>query len=198
MSNVVAGGSALSVLFICTGNICRSPLAAQVFSSQLTTLGVRGSFDISSAGTAAEIGMPLNSQSAKSMAGLKVEPQDHVAQQVTRSLVENANLVLVATTEHRAEIARLMPRATRYSFTMLELARIATYLQSNPEALADTAQPTDLVAKIAFANQYRGYAPPPSAPEDIDDPWGLDQTIFDRVAAEIFESSATIARWLAS
>lgn len=52
---------ALRVLFVCTGNLCRSPLAAAMFAAEATARGVGTRFLIASAGTHARDGQPCPS-----------------------------------------------------------------------------------------------------------------------------------------
>ena len=49
--NSTAGATRIGLLFVCMGNICRSPVAEAVFSAQAAALGLSGAFDVDSAGT---------------------------------------------------------------------------------------------------------------------------------------------------
>jgi protein-tyrosine-phosphatase len=92
------------VLFVCTGNICRSPMAAVIAQRLLEQRGVK-SVEVASAGTAAWDGAPA-SEGAYLVAlehGLDVSA--HRARQLTTDLVSRADLVLGMSAHHieRAE-----------------------------------------------------------------------------------------------
>lgn len=180
---------------VCTGNICRSPLAHQLLQTMADQAGL--SVAVSSAGTYAEVGNPMHPQSVKSMQEMGFDPQPHVAQQLTAELLQEADLVISATEEHRSFVARTNPAAIKRSFTMLELARIAKYLASNPQAIDAQvlAEATTLQQKVEIAGRYRGYAPPAQATEDVLDPWGRDYAEYQRVAKQMQQVLIEVINW---
>ena len=93
-----------SVVTICTGNICRSPVAAAALASTMTNLAV------SSAGLHALAGQGIDpeSRAAAERFGLSVE--GHIARQFTREIGQAADVLLVMEQVHRQEIARLWPQ----------------------------------------------------------------------------------------
>ena len=203
MSKTTSVQSPFRVLFVCTGNICRSPLAEQVFRQLFEVAQRSGLATFESAGVYAEVGKNIHPDSAKSMTELGFTPEQHVARQLTAEQLENADLVLSATTDHRAEVARTLVKANRYSFTLPEFARIATYLASEPEAIAETMADylaenpvTDFKSKVAQAAAFRGYAPPATTTDDILDPWGRGYGDYQAVAKEIQNYANTITDWL--
>lgn len=107
------------ILTVCTGNICRSPAAAQLLAR-----GLALEIDVSSAGTGAVVGNPVEPamQALLEDAGVAVQP--FAARQLDAGMVRDADLLLALTTQHRSEALRLAPAALRRSFTLLEFARI--------------------------------------------------------------------------
>lgn len=193
----------LKVLFVCTGNICRSPLAEQVFRQLFNQSGRPNAATFESAGVYAEAGKNMHPDSARSMTELGFIPEEHAARQLTAEQLENADLVLSATTDQRAEVARTLVKSNRYSFTLPEFARITGYLASEPEAIAETMAEylaehpiTDLKSKVALAAAFRGYAPPATGGDDILDPWGLGYSDYQAVAKEIQDYAITVTDWL--
>jgi len=94
------------ILLVCTGNICRSPLAAALLQRALTERGVEG-MDVSSAGTGAWDGAPVSEGAY--LVGLErgLDLSAHRARLLTRELVEQADLVLTMARHHRARVDEL-------------------------------------------------------------------------------------------
>jgi len=94
------------VLFVCTGNICRSPLAAALMQRALAERGV-DSIDVSSAGTGAWDGAPVSEGAY--LVGLEqgLDLSAHRARLLTRDLVERSDLILTMARHHRARVDEL-------------------------------------------------------------------------------------------
>lgn len=104
-----------TILVVCTGNVCRSPLAATILREQYGLDGLT----VRSAGTAAA---PNDSmcERASAMTGPGGVPVAHRAQVLTAQLVDDADLILVAAYGHRTAVAQLRPTARRKTFTLKE------------------------------------------------------------------------------
>jgi protein-tyrosine-phosphatase len=87
------------VLFLCTGNICRSPMAEALARRLLEEKG-RFDIDVSSAGTAAAVGSPASEGAY--LVGMEkgLDLSAHMARQVTEEHVEEADLVLGMSLSH--------------------------------------------------------------------------------------------------
>ena len=94
------------ILLVCTGNICRSPLAAALLQRALAERGIEG-IDVSSAGTGAWDGAPVSEGAY--LVGLErgLDLSAHRARLLTRELVEQADLVLTMARHHRARVDEL-------------------------------------------------------------------------------------------
>ncbi|PYO28133.1 MAG: low molecular weight protein arginine phosphatase [Gemmatimonadetes bacterium] len=94
------------MLLVCTGNICRSPLAAALLERALSERGSEG-LDVSSAGTGAWDGAPVSEGAY--LVGLErgLDLSGHRARLLTRELVEGADLVLTMARHHRARVDEL-------------------------------------------------------------------------------------------
>lgn len=93
------------MLFVCTANVCRSPMAEAIFGALAADTGV--AYEPRSAGTAALVDEPIAPSAARALEEVGVYPDGHRARQVDRAMLEEADLVLAMTPEHEAELLRL-------------------------------------------------------------------------------------------
>ncbi|MBF9060949.1 low molecular weight phosphotyrosine protein phosphatase [Rhodobacterales bacterium HKCCSP123] len=101
-----------SILTICTGNICRSPVAAGAFASLLPDVAV------SSAGLHALAGRGMDPDSKAAADLFGIAPTDHVARQFTSEIGMGADLLIVMETHHRQDIARRWPQFLGKTFLL--------------------------------------------------------------------------------
>jgi protein-tyrosine phosphatase len=172
------------VLFVCTGNICRSAIAEQVFRARYGSEAVA----FASAGTGALVGAPMPEQAAEISRKLGGDPSAHAGQQLSKPFVEAADLVIALTREHRSEIVRTLPRANRYTFTLREFARLIESYVGDAEAKSvargpDVSLADALRSAVPILAAQRGYAAAPTSPDDDDvvDPFRRSQDIYDPV-----------------
>jgi protein-tyrosine phosphatase len=85
-----------NVIFICTANICRSPMAEKFFQQQLEQHGLAANYHVSSAGTWAQEGLPADrivSRIVEEQYGLSL--QEHRSKEVNKELLAEQDLILV-------------------------------------------------------------------------------------------------------
>lgn len=92
-----------SVLTVCVGNICRSPIAEAILSADLTDITV------ASAGIGAVVGSDVDPTARAVAEAAGVVVKDHVARQFTREIGEQYDLILVLEAGHKREIERIAP-----------------------------------------------------------------------------------------
>ena len=102
----------LRVVFVCTGNICRSPIAEKVFVHELQRADLAHAVEVSSAGTGGwHIGSPADERAA---ALLRAEgyPDEHTARQVDAELL-SADLLVALDDSHRRALQSMVPEPER-------------------------------------------------------------------------------------
>ncbi|WP_366945170.1 low molecular weight protein-tyrosine-phosphatase [Zoogloea sp.] len=104
------------ILVVCTGNICRSPVAEYILRDSLTRAGRR--CDVRSAGVGALVGESADGMAVSLMAQRGLDLAPHVAQQATRELCRWADLVLVMETHHRDAVAAIDPAVRGKTFLL--------------------------------------------------------------------------------
>ncbi|MGH1525400.1 low molecular weight phosphatase family protein [Leifsonia sp. L25] len=190
MTDIVPPGIAdeFTVLVVCSGNICRSPLAEQLLAARLKASGrpVR----VSSAGTVAEQGFAMDATAAEISRRYGGDPSAHAARPLTEELIADSGLVLTATRQHRAAVVSLLPRASRYTFTLAEFARLSGGLAGTlPDGVVDAPSLVEAVAA------ERGHVLPPEDPSDDDivDPYRQTPDVHEAVAARIDSLAGIVA-----
>lgn len=180
-----ADQSPFRVLFVCTGNICRSRIAEQAFRGRFSNEDV----EFSSAGVGALVGMGMPPQAGAVSKGLGGVSDGRVARALTRDLIADADLVVAMSREHRSDVVRMLPRASRSTFTLRELARLLESLVLDTDVGPRTGTSTSdtLRSSVARVAARRGYADQPSHPEDDDviDPFRRSQETYDLCGAQI-------------
>lgn len=96
-----------SVLFVCTGNSCRSPIAHGMLAKRLAKRAV----EVRSAGTGAPVGAPATEFAIAAAAEHAVDISGHRARQLTPAMIRTADLVLVMEKHHRERVVELVPKA---------------------------------------------------------------------------------------
>lgn len=184
------------IVTVCTGNICRSPLAERLLRTELDRrLAAAGAvIDVSSAGTAGLDAAPMDAQAAAVLTALGGQAAGHVSRRVDQQLVEGADLILTATREHRAAVVRLMPQASRRTFTLREFGRLAAAV--NPAKLPAGPPIVRLRAAVEEVALLRGMVPVGAEGDDIEDPYrrsdDLHRAVGDSVARALVPAVALL------
>lgn len=110
------------ILFVCTGNTCRSPMAAAILQERLKAWGVSGEFTVSSAGIAAWTGQAASAAAVEVMARQGLSLAEHSARQIENRQVYASDLVLALTVSHKESLLCIAPGARNRIFTLGEYA----------------------------------------------------------------------------
>ncbi len=170
-----------AVLFVCTGNICRSPAAERMFKARSTAEVL---LDVTSAGTSGLTGRPIDGPTARALQELGIDPDWHRARRMDSEMLLASDLILTAAVEHRSEVLLTEPSLLAKTFTLREFARLAW---EAPEA-RPVGVPADegLRARVAAIARQRAYTRRPRPGEyDIADPYGKPLKVARETVAQI-------------
>lgn len=188
---------AFRILTVCTGNICRSPLAEQLLRSRLAPLGIA----VESAGVSAlvGVGMPDPARAIASQLGVP-DADTHVARQVTVDMIRSADLVLAMAREHRRALVELTPAATRKTFTIRELANIAAGITDDElrDEIGSATGDDALRAAVSLAAALRGVVTPLPSPDDLDvvDPYRQPVDVYEKSAGQLAPAVDAVAAFI--
>ncbi len=122
-----------SILVVCVGNICRSPVAELMLRHALPACRVE------SAGLAAVVGAGMESTARQLVEAGGLDGSAHRARQLTRELCRQADLILVMEGNHREGVASLCPEARGKTFLLcqgLPEPEVADPYRRSPEFFA--------------------------------------------------------------
>ncbi|GGC67115.1 hypothetical protein IEU95_03580 [Hoyosella rhizosphaerae] len=171
----------MRILFVCTGNICRSPVAERYARFWADTHNAK--IDSSSVGTHALVGHPIDELAAQALRELGGDPSDFEAKQLTPQLAAEADLILTMQQFHRDRVLAAAPTAMLRTFMLSEAAIIVE------ETEARTVKDMALARmRVPHARNSPGVADP------------FDQSIDTHrdIAAEIATKIATVLSALVS
>ncbi len=194
-----------TVLHVCMGNICRSPMA-----ERLLVLAVRerlerrggdraGADDLlhsHSAGTGGwHAGEEMNPPAARQVAARGGSAEGFAARKLRSDHIDAADLVLTATADQQEYVVALRPDAASRTFVLGEFGRLLAAVdpaglpraEATPDAVYERG-----VALVRAAHAARAGAGVLPA-DDLDDPWGRGDQCFSRVADEIEETVHPLA-----
>ena len=202
--------SRFTVLHVCMGNICRSPMAERLFNLALRArLGDRvDDFYLShGAGTGAwHEGEPMNPPAARQLRLRGADAEGFVARKVSRAMIDVSDLILCATSEQVDHVLRLRPDAEARTFVLGEFGRLLCTV--DPGILPPAADSLDAVrdrgvALVHAVDRLRGgdaswgatgdTRSPPRRADDLADPWGLGEPEFAQVADQIDRTVVSLA-----
>ncbi len=170
-----------SILIVCTGNICRSPMAEGLLDHYLRDRGIR-SVRVESAGVIALEGSPPVAEIAEAAQERGLDISAHVARRLEREMVGRADLVVAMAAEHREAVRRIDQQAGDRTFTLKELVNV---LDDFPGSDEEAGPEERLSAAVRWAGEHRWAADPVSGGEDVADPLGLSLMAYQATAWEL-------------
>ncbi|MBG6060166.1 protein-tyrosine phosphatase [Cryobacterium sp. MP_M5] len=196
-----------TILTVCSGNICRSPLAEQLLRVGLAEWP---EVTVGSAGTIGLTGQAMPPEAADLSRHFGGDPTGHQARVLTAEQISDANLVFAMSREHRRAIVEMVPRAIRYTFTIREFSRLVDGFTDTDLDEAAELPLDDIVGRfstlVGFASSQRGAVGPPDSPDDDDvvDPYRRSDEVYAESARQLvpavnnvvslFRSSARVVR----
>ena len=109
----------MKIMFICTGNICRSAMAHRMLEKRLEHIGNK-EIEVYSCGIYAETGDGSTYNAINVMKDYEVDLTKHRATNIKNSNIENMDLILCATNAHKQEVIYMYPELKDKVFTMKE------------------------------------------------------------------------------
>lgn len=172
-----------SILVVCTGNICRSPMAEGFLRSALLRRLGPDAPPVASVGVIARDGAAAEPGAVRAAAERDVDIADHVARRLRREHIEAADLIVAMAREHRAALVEAAPGAAGRIFTLKELVRLLEALPASREPGGATERLRSRVSRAdALRRQgFRGAA----RDQDVDDPLGMPLEVYGAVAQEL-------------
>jgi len=143
-----------SILFICTANRFRSPIAALYFARKVVQIRDDQNIQTSSAGTWATTGQPAMPDAIQLAETYQLDLNFHKSRYLTKTILSDSDLILVMTTGHKESINHEFPECK---------ARLFLLTEAVGEPLADIAdpystnEPTEIIAAEIIDLIDRGY-----------------------------------------
>ncbi|MFE5329009.1 low molecular weight phosphatase family protein [Embleya sp. NPDC056575] len=175
------------ILFVCTGSICRSPIA-----ERLARLGLQRRLaaddavrlSVQSAGTWGHEGAPMEPHAAEVLLEYGADPGDFHGRELLDEHVAEADLVLTATLDHRAHVVSMGHASGLRTFTLKEFTRLVAVLERAPYPERDLVQRGRSLVRAAAALRGRLAAPDPEW-DEVADPYGAPLSVFRACAFDI-------------
>jgi protein-tyrosine phosphatase len=195
------GDGRFRLLFVCTGNVCRSPFA-QVLARHLLVarLGGRAAdhFEVSSAGVQAIVGSPMHPVTRAQLGRWGLEggtAGQFVARQLSSPMIGSMHLVLGVSPGHRSAVVGCEPAALSTAFSLREFARLVSSIEQRSLPVDPVVRAHALVEE---ARLLRGLVPPADSDGDrIPDPMGQAPATHQLVATLIDDALQSIMSVLA-
>ena len=111
-----------SILFVCTANICRSPVAEALFADWLRRRSLLGEWQVGSAGTWAENGAAAATYSREILSEQGLDLALHRSRRIDASILASADLVLCMTRTHREALQAEFPDAAERILLLSSMA----------------------------------------------------------------------------
>ncbi|NEG88764.1 low molecular weight phosphatase family protein [Bifidobacterium aerophilum] len=176
----------MKILFVCTGNICRSPMGELLLPRYLNDPGIVAD----SAGTRGLDAHAIDPSSAKLMEQAGIDPSTFRSKRITPQLADGADLILCFEPHQRQDISTIAPRASRRTFLLPDFANMCAYCAGQGFITGATRQER-LESVIDNASMIRPMLPEPMS---IEDPHRKDFPVFQKAYDQICRALTIIAK----
>jgi protein-tyrosine phosphatase len=195
-----------TILHVCVGNICRSPMAERLLALALRNRigsGVEDLYLSHGAGTGSwHVGEPMNAPAARLIAQRGGDASGFLARKLTTDMIETSDLILCATAWQVTGVLTLVPAAGGRTFVLGEFGRLLrdADLSSLPPFSNDPhARGVALVEAVdAVRLDPAGERRRARDDDDLDDPYGMPDSFFARTADTIERTVVPLASALTS
>ena len=111
----------MKILFVCTGNSCRSPMAAALFDKMAKKNN--SNFLVDNCGTATLVGMSASKNAIDIMRREDIDISAHKSKPINKDFVDWADLILTMEERHREKILQQWPASSAKVFLLTEFAK---------------------------------------------------------------------------
>ena len=179
-----------AILVVCTGNVCRSPLAERVLQDGLDELAPM-QFAVSSAGTQGLPDDTVTPEIAQIAGRYGLTFDGFASRRLEPGHIRTADLVLTMERAQRGAVVQMLPAALKRTFTLREFARILPLVP--PE---NGSSPTERWQSLAaLAQRYRHAAPGDGGNDDVVDPIGGTDEVHQTMLDEMMPAIRTLLKW---
>jgi protein-tyrosine phosphatase len=176
-----------SVLFVCTANICRSPMAEGLLRKHIGRLRPDTKINVASAGQRAG-GSAIAPMASAALASYGIDMSSHTSRRLVPTLVDNADLIVTMTSEHMRSVVDLVPHAWSKTFMLTELCRRIALVAPRGEG--------ELFARY-LARLHQGRIPSDllaaGTADDITDPYGGPMSGYQQSARDLDRYTTQVA-----
>jgi protein-tyrosine phosphatase len=170
---------AFRILFVCTGNVCRSVMAEEIAYRELAMRpsSQGSSYQVTSAGTSTEDGMPVHPYTAEALTRFGIQSGNFFSHRLCIADIDAADLILSAGQEHRDQVVAMRPNASRRAYLLKEFVRLAPFAEHREVMADEVSRARCLVEEVAKLRGRLGYRDP--ATDEIRDPAATKRAFFD-------------------
>jgi protein-tyrosine phosphatase len=162
---------------LCTGNICRSPVAAALLAARTAQIGV--DVRVSSAGVL-ESGRPASAHSVDILSARGLDLSTHRSTTVTKELIRSADLIVTMAREHVRHAVVLVPEAWPRTFTLKNV--VIRGEKVGPRQSGEEI--SDWLERV-HAGRTRAQLLGSSLEDDVADPIGQARGAYSRMVGEL-------------
>lgn len=150
-------GKVLQLLFICSGNTCRSPMAAAIGNAEIARrLGIpfeavgQANVQALSAGVSAPVGAPMTPEAKEALRLLGIPPNGHRARNMTVELTHQVERIFCMTQAHRDAVIGLVPAAAEKTLCLDPERDVGDPIGKGMAAYVDCARRIQTLVRLRF------------------------------------------------